>query len=668
MIACRFEECLRDAGIELTKGGREARLAPTVLFHNEESQKLALRDEITPAHWAKVLFDLPSPGKIKEATLLWFVNQPPADSDAVWTILVNGHKIAHQQRVARLLTGGWDRCAVPGRFLKAGRNEVIFAGHGWLYLESAEGLEARPSAFSGGDLSESTLAGAGAGGRSLRSFDGGRTWHFNAAGPSRNQPGEYLVRLRAMGHPVSGSLTSPVADLGDPDGAGRIAPVMEIRSCRLEARRTAPAGTAVLFEMRSGSTPAFDPKSWSAWRPVARLDRPGRFVQWRATLSSRRLDATPVVSRVTLKPDIKAAKSAADCRIAHWDRPELARSSYAFHWMAPNPRAQRLVKQYRLEQVIARGKTDLERLCLLRDWCWKQWFGWQSRDYPYCPSWNPFEILDTVKNNWGFGMCTHWSALYAACAGALGFHARIVVIDHHCLNEVWVDELGKWILMDSAGDNNFVWELDGRPINALELHEAVRLGHGGRLTQRVWRAPWQPRLPNAVSGPTPVFSSSEYICKPLESSMKIYCRFCICLRNDYLVEPVPVEHAHGTDHYHWNGFLWWTDAANPKYPEHSLQTQRRSDFYWTIGRVRAYLQQTRRPGVLEVRLEHAMPNFTHYEVKRGPATVGANAESWERADVCLEWPLTRGANRLEVRAVSAFQRAGPPTVIELVVT
>ena len=43
-----------------------------------------------------------------------------------------------------------------------------------------------------------------------------------------------------------------------------------------------------------------------------------------------------------------------------------------------------------------------------------------------------------------------------------------------------------------------------------------------------------------------------------------------------------------------------------------------SDFYWTLGRVRAHLQKTRRAGVLEVRLEHAMPNFSHYEVKRGP--------------------------------------------------
>ena len=331
MIACRFEDCLRDAGIELTHGGREARLAPTVLFHNEESQKLALRDEITPALWAKVLFDLPSPGKIREATLLWFVNQPPADSDAVWTILVNGHKIAHQQRVARLLTGGWDRCAVPGRFLKSGRNEVVFAGHGWLYLESAARLQAGPSAFSGGDLSESTLAGAGAGGRSLRSFDGGRTWHFNASGPNRNQPGEYLVRLRAMGHPVAGSLTSPVADLGDPDGAGRIAPVMEIRSCRLEARRSrADRNGRPLRDAQRLDAGVRSEELVRLARRSMRLERPGRFVQWRATLSSRRLDATPVVSRVALKPDVRVAEPADDCRIAHWDRPELARSSYAF--------------------------------------------------------------------------------------------------------------------------------------------------------------------------------------------------------------------------------------------------------------------------------------------------------------------------------------------------
>ena len=109
MIASRLDECLRDAAVVLANGGREARLAPTVLFYNEQTGKLGSREEITPTDWVKVHFDLPQPGKVRDALLLWFTNGAPGDSDALWTILVNGHKITHQLRVAELLTGGWDR-------------------------------------------------------------------------------------------------------------------------------------------------------------------------------------------------------------------------------------------------------------------------------------------------------------------------------------------------------------------------------------------------------------------------------------------------------------------------------------------------------------------------------------------------------------------------------
>jgi hypothetical protein len=75
----------------------------------------------------------------------------------------------------------------------------------------------------------------------------------------------------------------------------------------------------------------------------------------------------------------------------------------------------------------------------------------------------------------------------------------------------------------------------------------------------------------------------------------------------------------------------------------------------------------RRPRVLEARFEHAMPNFSHYEVRRGSGAVAAGDGPWERAEGCLEWELTKGANRLEVRAVSAFGRAGPPSAVRIIV-
>ena len=86
--------------------------------------------------------------------------------------------------------------------------------------------------------------------------------------------------------------------------------------------------------------------------------------------------------------------------------------------MGLHPHQERLRKQYRLDEVIAKGKTELEQLALLRDWVHSQWLGWQSDKYPHCPSWNPLEVLDTTKGDWGFGMCTHYGAVFAGCASS----------------------------------------------------------------------------------------------------------------------------------------------------------------------------------------------------------------------------------------------------------
>ena len=53
--------------------------------------------------------------------------------------------------------------------------------------------------------------------------------------------------------------------------------------------------------------------------------------------------------------------------------------------------------------------------------------------------------------------------------------ARSIVVDHHCLAEVWCEELQKWILEDAGPSREFdaTYEIDGVPLNALELHEAA---------------------------------------------------------------------------------------------------------------------------------------------------------------------------------------------------
>jgi len=425
-----FSRCTRDRFVEV-RPGDGARLAPSMLLTNEMGVDNGFPETLSRECWSRVVFNLPS-AEVRGAELLFYVLDDTSTQRRPMWIFVNGHRLLHRQDRERMLTGGWDRKAIAARYLRKGRNEFIFARNGVLYVDP------------------------GPGGSSSRSFDGGKSWHFDALGPGANLRGEYMVRLRLRGHPPAGRLTSPVYDLSDPSGEGRIAPRLRVESLSLTCRKRTPAGTRIVFEMRCGSTPSFDPRCWTPWRRRTSMKPAARFVQWRATLQSDSAARTPVLHAVTLEARVREdGGGAGGAKLRELDHPELARSSYEFTCLAPHPRAERLVKQYRLDEVVAPGRTELERFALLRDWVHSQWLGWQSQKYPYCPPWDPIEILETTKGNWGYGMCTHYAATFVGCAAALGYVARCVIIDHHCLAEIWSEELQKWILQDPGPAREF---------------------------------------------------------------------------------------------------------------------------------------------------------------------------------------------------------------------
>ncbi|MEE2629032.1 MAG: transglutaminase domain-containing protein, partial [Candidatus Latescibacterota bacterium] len=208
-------------------------------------------------------------------------------------------------------------------------------------------------------------------------------------------------------------------------------------------------------------------------------------------------------------------------------------------------RVDRLLKQYRLEDVIAPGKTQLEQIAILRDWVHSQWLGWQARAYPFCPSWDPIEILETTKGNWGFGMCTHYGAVFAGCASALGWVARVVIIDHHCLAEVWSEDLQKWILQDAGPgkEHDATYESRGVPVNAVEFSRMHEAGTSHHLTIN--------KLPKKMKT------------RMTRSWGSLFVRFGIPLRNNHLVQAEPAELYHGYSAYHWDGYLWWSVDIDP---------------------------------------------------------------------------------------------------------
>ena len=171
-----------------------------------------------------------------------------------------------------------------------------------------------------------------------------------------------VVCSTAAGHPSRGTLCSPVIDLADEKGKGRIAPRLGIRQLRLKARVLKPQGTRIHFELRSGSTPSFNPRSWTGWERRTTLEWPGRFAQWRAILETNSADKTPTLQGVTLDADIKEdAESISTFELLALDHPELVYSSYDFAYMGPHPNLERLCKQYRLNEVIEKGEGEEDR-------------------------------------------------------------------------------------------------------------------------------------------------------------------------------------------------------------------------------------------------------------------------------------------------------------------
>ena len=601
-----FRDYRRDHFVD-AQTSTSARLAPSLLLTNEMGVSAEIPEQLGADGRARVEFDVPS-AHVKSAEVIFYVKGLDKVNNVARRLLVNGHRITHHPKEQRMLTGGWDRTRIAARYLKKGVNEIIFCDGG-LYVDP------------------------GTGGKSSRSFDGGQTWHVNALGAAGDVAGEYMVRLRLKGFAPRGEMVSPVFDLAAPERAG-IAPLVDLRRVGLTCEKEAPRETRIDFEMRSGSTPTFSAREWTSWEARTSIKNPGRFAQWRAVLSSNSAATSPVLKSVALKVDYTETRgSLKGIDLLEADQPEITYSSYDFDYLTPHHRVDRLVKQYRLHDVIAAGETELEQLALLRDWIHSQWLGWQSRAYPYCPSWDPIEILETTKGNWGFGMCTHYGAVFAGCASALGWVARVLVVDHHCLAEVWSEDLQKWILQDAGPctEHDATYESRGVPVNAVEFHRMHEAGTSNKLTIN--------KLPSKTTA------------KMTKSWGGLFRRFGIPLRNNHLVQAEPAELHHGYSQYHWDGYLWWSVDADPKYAEYSLQTSREADFNWSVNQTRLHPRAGDEAGMLEIDVETATPNFSHYQIR-------IDSSEWEDAEAPLSWALSAGENELEIRGVNTFGKAG----------
>src|SRR5207248_2228237 len=148
-----------------------------------------------------------------------------------------------------------------------------------------------------------------------------------------------------------------------------------------------------------------------------------------------------------------------------------------FVYQAPSPRLKLLRERYKLDAVIAPGKTEMEQLMLLRYWVRNQWHtAWGSHPAAWMPPWDTLIILENRDRPDCLTMCTHYAAVFTQCCQALGWNARHCILDHHCVAEVYVNEHDKWVMMDAGNsaqraDVGLHFERHGLPLSALELQD-----------------------------------------------------------------------------------------------------------------------------------------------------------------------------------------------------
>ena len=494
-------------------------------------------------------------------------------------------------------------------------------------------------------------------------------------------------RVFTAGRDRSGALTTDVLDVGPM--AGPIALPADVRRVTLAVDADVPAGATLDVEARSGAT-AFDHAGWTPW---VRLDgakggvlpgQPGRYVQVRLTLSAADAAALPAVRGLTVE-GVAVPRTAAPVRVAVKESAvrHIVRSPIEFHYERPDQeKLVRFREATGLEEVVAAGKTDFERLVRLQDWV------------ASCPN-DRHDMFPGTSCPWAIdvvarlpadapagaavkpvirGHCMSYAEVMVVAASALGLKARHMAVCgfremSHEIVEAWVPSLRKWVYFDPSLANYYVAKGTDDPLNVIELHDAIARHFVPEGKDMNWfigqHSPETQASVQRVGGKTPVdarmggWSYGKAMAPDYDWGwLHGYLAdgfVQMTPRNDFHAHPEANPRKFGS-YPGYADYPFWVDAKTPPHRGVDNWFTRLRDFYWTVDEATLQLRATDDPGVLEVEFGHCMPFFKGYRV----AVDGAEAE---HGATPFTWRLRPGENRLEVTPVDEFGRTGAASMV-----
>lgn len=151
---------------------------------------------------------------------------------------------------------------------------------------------------------------------------------------------------------------------------------------------------------------------------------------------------------------------------------DLQRSPTVFHHEDYGVRELELLREkYDFDEYVAQGRTELERMILLQDWVYR------NVAYGGAPQYtdlrNSLTILELATGGEEF-WCNNMAAVFLQAATSLGWTARYAFLrspegDAHITNDIWSNDLKKWILLDATW--NLHLERDGVVLSVPEVRE-----------------------------------------------------------------------------------------------------------------------------------------------------------------------------------------------------
>jgi len=153
------------------------------------------------------------------------------------------------------------------------------------------------------------------------------------------------------------------------------------------------------------------------------------------------------------------------------------------------PRFAALRERFAIDTAVENVSGEFERILALRHWIAER-IRIDDDNPTRVDHQDAWYILEAAEKGGGFH-CAHFRLVQQAVMSAYGYVTRCLGVGdgrlehgrHHGVNEVWVNQLGKWVLSDAKYDLHF--EKDGVPLSALEMRDEV-IKDGAASVQRAY--------------------------------------------------------------------------------------------------------------------------------------------------------------------------------------